>query len=224
MTTGQTAGKRAVGLRVVSDDGTPATAKQVSARTVMRVLDMGLIGVIVMCLTGRRRTRLGDLLAGTVVVDATPDPGRPPKSVLTVLYPVGRLASSIAAFSFMGHGGDLSLSEMDELSREANAIVASAPPAGAAEAAFQVGEHRLVILETAAPPLQRRELHMEIVRMERSVQQVAQSVRDTVARNPGSAAAEQARLVNIRGPVKGAVRGAGVQALRALRVRCGWGG
>jgi uncharacterized RDD family membrane protein YckC len=46
---GQTAGKRLLGLRVVSADGRAASARQVAWRTVLRVVDgLCLIGLIVM--------------------------------------------------------------------------------------------------------------------------------------------------------------------------------
>ena len=165
-TTGQTVGKRACGLRVVSQDGTPASAKQISARTVLRVIEQGPVGLIVMCLTGRRRKRLGDLLAGTVVVGADPDPGRPAQSPLLVLYPVAWLAGAIAGFSMIGHGGDLYLSEMDRLCEEANAIVAQAPAQVRTETALGVAQSKLMVLRQARPAPQRRALHMEIIAME----------------------------------------------------------
>lgn len=174
-TTGQTVGKRVCGLRVVSQDGTPASAKQVSARTVLRVIEQGPIGLIVMCLTGRRRKRLGDLLAGTVVVDAVPDPGRPPQSPLLVLYPVGWLAGAIAGFSMIGHGGDLYLSEMDQLCKEANAIVAQAPAEMRGHAALDVAQRKLVVLRSAQPARERRALHMEIVALESAAVAEAQA-------------------------------------------------
>ena len=69
---GQTLGKRLLGLRVLMRDGRPATASAVSARTVLRLIDDGPLGLVVMILSGRRRQRLGDLLGGTIVARATP--------------------------------------------------------------------------------------------------------------------------------------------------------
>src|SRR3954453_3636632 len=57
---GQTLGKRAMGLRVLMRDGRPATASAVSARTLLRLIDDGPIGLVVMVASGRRRQRLGD--------------------------------------------------------------------------------------------------------------------------------------------------------------------
>ena len=67
---GQTLGKRAMKLRVVSADGSPATDVQIAKRTIVRIVDWNIIGLIVMLVSGERRQRLGDVVAGTVVTDA----------------------------------------------------------------------------------------------------------------------------------------------------------
>ena len=67
---GQTLGKRVMKLRVVSADGSPATDSQIAKRTVVRILEWNIIGLIVMLVSGERRQRLGDMVAGTVVTDA----------------------------------------------------------------------------------------------------------------------------------------------------------
>lgn len=84
---GQTLGKRLMKLRVVSADGSPATMRQIATRTVVRIVDGHIIGLVAMLATGDRRQRLGDLAAGTVVTDADalapagetgPEPGAVP--------------------------------------------------------------------------------------------------------------------------------------------------
>jgi uncharacterized RDD family membrane protein YckC len=97
---GQTIGKRSVGLHVESVSGGPASLNQVSARTVLRLIDalplFYLVGVTVAVLTGSRRRRLGDWVGGTVVVrDGVPPevPARPLWRVLA--YP---LSWTVAAF------------------------------------------------------------------------------------------------------------------------------
>ena len=67
---GQTLGKRVTKLRVVSADGSPASMEQIAKRTVVRIVDGHIVGLIVMLATGERRVRLGDIVAGTVVADA----------------------------------------------------------------------------------------------------------------------------------------------------------
>src|SRR5687768_13583562 len=68
---GQTLGKKAMKLRVVRADGRPASMGEIAVRTVLRVIDNYLVGMIVMLATGERRQRIGDLAAGTIVVDAS---------------------------------------------------------------------------------------------------------------------------------------------------------
>jgi uncharacterized RDD family membrane protein YckC len=70
---GQTVGKRMYGLRVIGEDGSPATFTAVLVRNLARMIDflpgfyaVGLLTVIVT----PRSQRLGDLAAGTYVVRA----------------------------------------------------------------------------------------------------------------------------------------------------------
>jgi uncharacterized RDD family membrane protein YckC len=79
---GRTPGKRWGGLRVVQADGRPVTFTVSAVRNVLRLLDgpgtAYLVGTIAILAT-RRNQRVGDLVAGTVVVrerPATP-PARP---------------------------------------------------------------------------------------------------------------------------------------------------
>lgn len=68
---GRTIGKRIVGVRVLQDNGQPATFLSVLIRNLFRLLDMlptmYLTGVVVM-LFSKKDKRIGDLVAGTVVV------------------------------------------------------------------------------------------------------------------------------------------------------------
>jgi uncharacterized RDD family membrane protein YckC len=71
--TGQTLGKKLMGLRVAQADGSPPELRQVAMRTVLRLVDglgVYLVGLIAMLATGERRQRLGDLAAGTIVTTA----------------------------------------------------------------------------------------------------------------------------------------------------------
>ena len=69
---GQTPGKRRLRLRVIREDGRPITFWEASARNLLRILDMmpfpfysiGLVCVF----ASRRDQRIGDFVAGTVVV------------------------------------------------------------------------------------------------------------------------------------------------------------
>ncbi len=68
---GQTVGKRAVRLRVVSDGGGPITFSQAAVRNLVRIVDFlpayYAIGMVALFINGHGK-RLGDLAAGTVVV------------------------------------------------------------------------------------------------------------------------------------------------------------
>ncbi len=70
--TGQTLGKRAMGIRVVDPTtGRPPTLTMALVRSVVRIVDwlpfLYLVGFLVALVTSRKQ-RLGDLLAGTVVI------------------------------------------------------------------------------------------------------------------------------------------------------------
>ena len=71
---GQTVGKRLLGIRVVrAVDGSRASVGQVVARTVLRLVDgfaLYLVGLITVLATGSKRQRLGDMAAGTTVTRA----------------------------------------------------------------------------------------------------------------------------------------------------------
>lgn len=70
LTRGRTPGKMALGLRVVRDDGGPIAFRQAFVRGLTGLVDLGTLFVpsIVLMLVGERSKRLGDLVAGTVVI------------------------------------------------------------------------------------------------------------------------------------------------------------
>lgn len=73
---GQTPGKRLLKIRVIKDSGRQITLFEALARNLLRVIDMlpsfYLVGVIAM-LCNREQKRLGDLVAGTIVVHERSD-------------------------------------------------------------------------------------------------------------------------------------------------------
>jgi uncharacterized RDD family membrane protein YckC len=73
---GQSLGKRLLSLRVVDARGLPIDLRQSLVRNVVRALDMIPVGGIGMatCLLDRHRRRLGDLAAGTLVVEERQPP------------------------------------------------------------------------------------------------------------------------------------------------------
>ena len=72
---GQTPGKRWLKLRVIREDGRPVTFWDVAARNLLRIVDMQLwlvvplysVGLVAVFIS-RRDQRIGDMVAGTVVV------------------------------------------------------------------------------------------------------------------------------------------------------------
>jgi uncharacterized RDD family membrane protein YckC len=73
-TSGQTLGKRALGIKVVRADGSPAGFGPALIRNVLRIVDslpiFYIVGLISILATGQRRQRVGDLAANTAVVRA----------------------------------------------------------------------------------------------------------------------------------------------------------
>ncbi len=99
---GQTPGKRAAGLRVMRDDGTPAAVLDLLIRNTIRILDFlpyfYFLGGVV-AFAHRQSKRLGDLAAGTVVVklrkselpevaESAPTPGQPADDLVMMLRPI----------------------------------------------------------------------------------------------------------------------------------------
>lgn len=66
---GQTPGKYLLGLRVLSDNGQPIDGKQATLRNLLQAADMffPMVALVVAALS-RKYQRLGDLVAGTIVV------------------------------------------------------------------------------------------------------------------------------------------------------------
>lgn len=72
---GQTPGKRFAGIRVIKESGRPINAFEAIGRNLMRAVDAmpGIYGVALVCMMCNRQSRrLGDFVAGTVVVHEKP--------------------------------------------------------------------------------------------------------------------------------------------------------
>jgi uncharacterized RDD family membrane protein YckC len=65
---GQTPGKRYAKIRVIRDDGRPAGLSQATLRALLRPIDDALSIGFLMIVFNKQEKRLGDLLAGTVVI------------------------------------------------------------------------------------------------------------------------------------------------------------
>jgi uncharacterized RDD family membrane protein YckC len=73
---GRTLGKIVVGLQVVALDGKPAKPGAILVRNLLRVIDVFPVPLAFLILTSPMKQRLGDLLAGTVVIIGP----RPPRA------------------------------------------------------------------------------------------------------------------------------------------------
>lgn len=107
--TGQTFGKRIFGIRVVRVDGRPLDPNAAMVRTLLLLIDgWVLIGLLTLVLTGRRRRqRLGDLAAGTIVVGgSTPHAGfaRSDRDRLMLCYPLLWCATIAIVLRLLGPG------------------------------------------------------------------------------------------------------------------------
>lgn len=75
MWNGQTPGKRLIGIRVISGSGRPVTPLDATLRNLLRIVDsipgIYAVGLIALFVTSRQQ-RLGDLAAGTVVIQERP--------------------------------------------------------------------------------------------------------------------------------------------------------
>ena len=87
---GQTMGKNATGIEVVSLDGGRVGFGQASVRNILRIVDFFVVGWVLIAAGGRRQ-RLGDMAAKTVVVR------RPPKTIPA--RPGATPAAAVAAAS-----------------------------------------------------------------------------------------------------------------------------
>lgn len=101
---GRTLGKAALGLRVVTAEGAPIRFRHAAIRAILGLLDKfllsGAIGVICLLVTSRNQ-RLGDLVAGTLVLRERSAAKAP--SAVTFLPPPG-LEGYVAALDVSGLG------------------------------------------------------------------------------------------------------------------------
>jgi uncharacterized RDD family membrane protein YckC len=164
--TGQTAGKKLLGLRVVRRDGAPLNLAAVATRNVLLLIDQ-FIGIFFIVAT-RRRQRLGDLVAGTVV-SAAEDHAHVAANErfrlgILVGYPVAWIGAAIVAGSVAAGQAD-----RDTYLRLANltcsqtrAAVLANPNADLAEWHRTVADLEIA-LRTLQPPAAVRPAHDRLV-------------------------------------------------------------
>lgn len=136
---GQTPGKRALGLKVVMEDGTPVTASASMVRSLIMTVDFlpffygtGLVAMAV----GREFRRLGDLAAGTRVVHA---PARSTRSRPLAAGPVAMppfplaLEEQRAILDFAERVGQLTSARAEELAALLEPVTGATGPEGVAQ-------------------------------------------------------------------------------------------
>ena len=87
---GRTLGKKVLGLRVVARDGAPLGWMAAIVRNLLRTVDVLPFGYalgLVTCLFDTHGRRLGDLVAGSLVIHTVPRPATPPARIDTALAP-----------------------------------------------------------------------------------------------------------------------------------------
>lgn len=117
---GQSLGKRALGLRVVNSDGTPVTWLPSVTRNLLRVVDAlpGLYGVgLASCLIDAQSRRLGDIVAGTLVVHVragSSDKHVPEAAPLPLPQPL-TLEEQLTLIDFAERASQLTVQRQEEL-------------------------------------------------------------------------------------------------------------
>nr|WP_255480416.1 RDD family protein [Quadrisphaera sp. RL12-1S] len=143
---GRSPGKAAAGLRVVRDDGGPVRARQALVRALAAVGELWITGgsvAAIASLASRRGKRVGDQLAGTVVVRdrvarlrPQPLPQAPELAAWARSADVGMLPGrlAVAARTALARADTLHPSSRERvlgaLAAEVAALVAPPPPAG----------------------------------------------------------------------------------------------
>jgi uncharacterized RDD family membrane protein YckC len=125
---GRTPGKRALGLQVVSGDGAPIGWRASFARNLLRTVDMmpfGYAAGLVACLCDPAARRLGDMVAGTLVVHRLPQADLAHVPAVAPMAPAEPLqpAEQAAIVAFAERAPQLTPARRDELADLAAPLV-----------------------------------------------------------------------------------------------------
>lgn len=163
VTTGQTVGKAVLGLRTVTVDGRIAGPRAAAPRTILRLIDHSIVGLVVMIATGGKRQRLGDLAGRTIVVRAADV--RPPARRLALTdaaYPALWLAPALVLFVLSAEGKVAGTYRAD-----ADAICAQmamlAPQAQGPDQYLGLVQAQLQALEALDPPMNWEDRHQALL-------------------------------------------------------------
>jgi len=142
---GSTPGKKALGLMVLHDDGTPVGWTAALVRNLLRAVDFLPVAYgfgLVSCLLNRDFKRLGDIAAGTVVVYRAPAPRAaaiPPAAAVAPARPLD-LAEQRAVLDFAERCATLTPERAEEIAELATSVTGSAN-ARATERVLQIANH-----------------------------------------------------------------------------------
>lgn len=161
VTSGQTVGKALFKLRTVTLEGQIVSGRPAAGRTVLRLIDHGLIGLISIMVT-KRHQRLGDLAAGTHVVDAREVVVSRPLEGSMIGYPLAWLVPALVVFGLTatGHFPGSYRVEADAICEEADAI---APTLSDPEQLVQLTRAETAELRRLDAPLNWRDRHEVLV-------------------------------------------------------------
>lgn len=164
VTTGATPGKRRCGLRVANlQDGGLPTPRQAATRGVIGVFEFGLIAAIAIMSTKGRR-RLGDLAAGTAVVDARKHPvASRPLFAGALVYPVVWAVPAIIA-CVLGARGVLSDSYRAQADSWCGAYSTRVSATTDGVATLQLDLEMVAVIERLDPPHAWRRRHEDLLR------------------------------------------------------------
>ena len=132
---GQTPGKKAMSLRVVSSNGAPVGWLAAITRNLLRTVDMlpfGYATGLVACLADPHARRLGDMVAGTLVVHNEREPGHTTAPINAVLAPSVALrpAEQAAVVAFGERAPALTPGRQEELADLVEPLTGSRGQAG----------------------------------------------------------------------------------------------
>lgn len=166
--TGTTPGKRLFGLQVVGLDGDHASPSAVAGRSAMRLVDhlfIPFVGLISLYATGRRRQRVGDLAADTLVVRRADAPSDPPRHGVGAVLRIPTLllvpAVVMLGLTTMGHLPGGYQTQAEETCRAAVYQVRAQDVSP--NEYLRVSQWRTAQLEALSPPAHRRADHEVLV-------------------------------------------------------------
>jgi uncharacterized RDD family membrane protein YckC len=164
VTTGATPGKRRCGLRVASlQDGGLPSPRQAAVRGVIGIFEFGLIAAIAI-ISNKGRRRLGDLAAGTAVVDARKHPvGSRPLFAGALVYPVVWAVPAIIA-CILGARGVLPDSYRAQADRWCRGYSARVGMTTDGVSALPLDFEMVRVVETLDAPHAWRPAHEDLVR------------------------------------------------------------